>query len=70
MKCYLRNLLSTDMAKKASLEVDTPTLSKLLTFTEHSDKFLNAHATLALAQQHLRVEMAQCDQLSRTPLAE
>ena len=34
MKCYLHNLYSTDMAKKASLEVELPTLAKLLTFTE------------------------------------
>ena len=58
MKSYLRNLLSTDMARKASLEVSEPTLDKLLLFTEQIEAGLQRYQALGRIDEPMEVNTA------------
>ena len=55
MKCYLRNLQSTDMAKKASLEVENLTLNKLLIYTEQLEAGLQRYQSLGRVKEPMDV---------------
>ena len=55
MKCYLRTLHSTDIAKKASLEVEMPTLTKLLTFAEQLEAGLQHYQSLGRTEEPMDI---------------
>ena len=58
MKNYLRNLLSPEMARKASLEVSDPSLDKLLQFTEQIEAGLQRYQALGRNEEPMEINSA------------